>query len=55
MVKKPTSSELRFCIDYKGVNKLLRVKPHLLPNITDILVGCMVAKFFARFHLTKGF
>jgi hypothetical protein len=55
MVKKPNSSDLRFCIDYKGVNKLLSVKSYLLPNITDILDGCAGEKYFARFDLSKGF
>ena len=55
MVKKPNSSDLRFCIDYKAVNKQLLVQPYMLHNISDILDGCVNGKFFARFDLAKGF
>ena len=55
MIKKPNSSDLRFCIDYKGVNKLLSVRPYLLPNIIDILDSCAGGKYFAHFDLSKGF
>ena len=40
MVKKPNSANLRFCVDYKAVNKQLLVKSYQLPNISDILDGC---------------
>ena len=56
MVKKSDSaSGYRFCIDARGVNKGVVVKPYALPPIAEILAGTAGCQYFARFDLISSY
>lgn len=57
LVKKPTGA-LRFCVDYRKLNELLKSMGWPIPNIKRLfvrLVGQRKAKYFAVLDLTSGY
>ena len=53
-VKKP-SGGLRFCIDYRGLNRITKKNRYLLPLIYKTLRNIRKAKWFTKLDVTAAF
>ena len=51
----PKKSDIRMCIDYKGVNKHLIVQQHYIPYAEDIFAKLSEAKYFSCLDLKNGY
>ena len=47
--------ELRFCIDYRGLNQITRNDAHPLPRVDDLLDSVGNAKYFTTLDLKSGY
>jgi hypothetical protein len=54
LVKKK-DGKLRFCIDYRGLNKLTKKDVYPLPRIDDSLATLQEGKFFSTLDLYAGY
>ena len=54
LVKKK-DGKLRFCIDYRGLNKLTKKDVYPLPRIDDSLATLQIGKFFSTLDLYAGY
>lgn len=54
LVKK-SDGENRFCVDYRGLNKIVKDVSYPIPRIEDILHALQGAKFFAELDLNSGY
>lgn len=54
LIKKP-NGELRFCIDYRELNKVTVKDKYPLPRITDLLYTLHGSKFFSTIDLKAGY
>lgn len=48
LVKKKGTSELRFCVDYRKLNKITRVDPYPIPNMEAVLETLSGNHFFSK-------
>ena len=55
VTQKKDGDELRFCIDPRPLNKVLKREVHRLPIIEDILPELSKAKVFSKFDLKSGY
>jgi hypothetical protein len=53
--KKEKLGELRFCVDYRQLNKLTKRDRYPLPRIQDILDNFQGASYFTTLDLASGF
>ncbi len=53
IIKKDGS--LRYCVDYKKLNKITKTDAHSLSKIDDLLEQFREAKWFTTFDLTSGY
>src|SRR3954465_6131 len=53
--KKETLGKLRFCVDYRQLNKLTKRDQYPLPRIQDILDNFQGASYFTTLDLASGF
>lgn len=54
LVKKK-NGEVRFCIDYRALNRIIRRDVYLLPRIDETLEALGGARFFTTFDLKAGY
>ena len=54
LVTKPDGSK-RFCVDYRGLNKVTKVDAMPLPRVDDVLNALQGAKYFTNMDATSGF
>ena len=54
LVKKPNGTN-RFCIDFRGVNKITTKDSHPLPRIDDTLDALHGAKYFTTLDMLSGY
>lgn len=55
ITEKKNSDELRFCIDPRPLNKVLKREMHRLPVIEDILPELSKARVFSKLDLKSGY
>ena len=57
LVQKPGGKALRFCIDYRELNKHTKSEGGVIPNIQEMLrrLGERKSKYFAVLDLTSGY
>ena len=55
LVKKKDTSETRFCVDYRKLNKVTIKDSFPIPNIEEILDSLGNMKFFSTLDLRIGF
>ena len=55
VTEKKDGNELRFCIDPRPLNKVLKREIHRLPIMEDILPELSKAKVFSKFDLKAGY
>ena len=46
---------VRFCVDYRKVNKITVFDPEPMPNPEDLFVQLSSSKYFSKIDLTKGY
>ena len=54
MVKKK-DGKWRFCVDYRNLNKIIRLDKYPLPRIDDLLSYLKDAKYFASLDMLLGY
>ena len=54
LVSKPDGS-VRFCINYRGINKITQQDRYPLPRIDELLASVKSSKFFISFDLVSGY
>lgn len=54
LVKKK-DGKLRFCVDYRGLNKVTKKNVYPLPRIDDALAALQTGKFFSTLDLFAGY
>ena len=54
LVKKPDGS-IRFCVDYRNLNRITIFDGEPMPNAEDIFVKLQADVYFSKFDLSKGF
>ncbi|KAJ1187172.1 hypothetical protein NDU88_003951 [Pleurodeles waltl] len=47
--------ELRFCVDYRGLNSVTRTDAHPIPRTDELVDRLGAAKFLSTFDLTSGY
>ncbi|KAJ1203961.1 hypothetical protein NDU88_007742 [Pleurodeles waltl] len=47
--------ELRFCVDYRGLNSVTRTDAHSIPRADELVDRLGAAKFLSTFDLTSGY
>ncbi|KAJ1101067.1 hypothetical protein NDU88_006141 [Pleurodeles waltl] len=47
--------ELRFCVDYRGLNSVTRTDAHPIPRADELVDRLGAAKFLSTFDLTSGY
>ncbi|KAJ1130785.1 hypothetical protein NDU88_009132 [Pleurodeles waltl] len=47
--------ELRFCVDYRGLNAVTRTDAHPIPRADELIDRLGAAKFLSTFDLTSGY
>ncbi|KAJ1093870.1 hypothetical protein NDU88_006959 [Pleurodeles waltl] len=47
--------ELRFCVDYRGLNSVTRTDTHPIPRADELVDRLGTAKFLSTFDLTSGY
>lgn len=54
LVEKKDKS-IRFCVDYRKLNRITVFDPEPIPNIDSLMVKIAKGQFFSKFDLTKGY
>ncbi|KAJ8019153.1 hypothetical protein HOLleu_42443 [Holothuria leucospilota] len=54
IVKKQDGS-IRFCIDFRKLNRVTVIDPEPIPNVDELLIRISNAKWFTKLDLTKGY
>ena len=54
LVKKPDSS-IRFCIDFRRLNKITVFDAEPMPNADDLIASVGLSTYFTKLDLTKGY
>ncbi len=49
------NESLRYCIDYRKLNKIIKTDAHPLPRIDDLLEQFREAKWFTTFDLASKY
>lgn len=55
LVKKPHSTELRMCVDYRALNAITRRNSYPLPRIDDLISTLAEAKIFSSIDLRQAY
>ena len=55
LVKKPRSSELRMCVDWRALNAVTTKNAGPLPRIEDLMSALARAKVFSSFDLRQAY
>ena len=55
IAKKGDSKAVRFCIDYRKINKISVFDAEPMPNMEEVFAKMAGHKFYSRFDLTKGY
>ena len=55
IAKKNDSKAVRFCIDYRKINKITVFDAEPMPNMEEVFARMAGNKFYSRFDLTKGY
>ena len=50
-----TTPELRFCVDYRGLNSVTKTDAHHIPRADELIDRLGAAKFLSTFDLTSGY
>jgi hypothetical protein len=55
VLKRKKDGKMRFCIDYRKLNKNIKNDVYLIPRIDDALNALLRAKFFSTFDMKSGY
>ncbi|TPX30088.1 hypothetical protein SeMB42_g07980, partial [Synchytrium endobioticum] len=55
LIPKKDTDELRFCVDYRQLNKITKKDVYPLPRIDDALDALVGASFYSTFDLRSGY
>jgi hypothetical protein len=55
LLVKKKDGKMRFCVDFRRLNKTLKFDAEPMPNVEELFAKVKDAKFFSKLDLTKGY
>ena len=55
MVKKANTTDLRMCIDFRPLNRVMEIENYPIPRIDEILSILGTGKYFTKLDIKSGF
>ena len=55
MLVRKKDGSCRFCIDFRGLNKITVFDAEPIPNVEDLIVRLAHSRFFTKIDLAKGY